>query len=245
MRVRSLVIGYVFALALLLFAQRHPNSEKPSGFHTVIDLTFPSDAQLAGGVNSRHKLKSASYGLSHERHRSDVEITHSEETRLEAPASFAAGLWTVDQIPAQRLVAPLVVLDVRDNMKQSPDYQVSVSDISSWERIHGEIPPGSVVMALTDSRKSGMPSPGYSPDAAKFLIEGREVVGLGIDSQSVDSGLSADRPVYAYALSRSAYVLENVANLDRAPAMGSMVMVAPPKLENRTNAPVRILALAR
>ena len=231
MRVKSLVIGYVFALALLLFAERHPSSTKPSGFHNVIDLTFSSDQQLAALVD--------------EGHRRDTQPTRSVETRMEAPASFAAGLWTVDQIPAQRLVAPLVVLDVRKSMKQDRDYEVSVDDIASWEKIHGEIPLGAVVMVLTDSTKNARPAAGYSPDAAKFLIEGREVVGLGIDSRSVDSGSSPDRPVYEYALSRSAYVLENVANLDRAPAVGGMVMVAPPKLQDRTNAPVRILALAR
>jgi kynurenine formamidase len=231
MRVKSLVIGYAFALALLLFAKRHPSSTTPSGFRNVIDLTFPSEQQLAGLVD--------------EHHRGETRLTQSVETRMEAPASFAAGLWTVDQIPAQRLVAPLVVLDVRNSMKQDPDYEVSVEDISSWEKIHGEIPLGSVVMVLTDSAKDARPAAGYSPDAAKFLIEGREVVGLGIDSRSIDSGSSHDRPVHQYALSRSAYVLENVANLDRAPVVGGMVMVAPPKLQDRTNAPVRILALAK
>ena len=113
------------------------------------------------------------------------------------------------------------------------------------KKSHGEIPLGSVVMVLTNSTKDATPSPGYSSDAAKFLIEGREVVGLGIDSPSIDSGSSHNRPVHQYALSRSAYVLENVANLDRAPAVGGMVMVAPPKLQDRANAPVRILALAR
>jgi kynurenine formamidase len=231
MRVKSLVIGYAFALALLLFAERHPSSTKPSGFRNVIDLTFPSDAQLAGLVDERHK--------------GDTRPNQSVETRMEAPASFDRGLWTIDQIPAQRLVAPLVVFDVRKNMNQNPDYEVSVEDISSWEKIHGEIPLGSVVMVLTDSSKNTVLSAGYSPDAAKFLIEGREVVGLGIDSRSIDSGSSHERPVHQYAFSRSAYVLENVANLDRAPAVGGMVMVAPPKLQDRTNAPVRILALAR
>jgi len=231
MRVKSLVVGYAFALALLLFAERHPSSTKPSGFRDVIDLTFPSEQQLAGLVD--------------ERHIGDARLTRTVETRIEAPASFAAGLWTVDQIPAQRLVAPLVVFDVRNSMKQDTDYEVSVDDIASWEKIHGEIPLGSVVMVLTESSKNTMLSAGYSPDAARFLIEGREVVGLGIDSRSIDSGSSHDRPVHQYALSRSAYLLENVANLDRAPAVGGMVMVAPPKLRDRTNAPVRILALAR
>ena len=168
MRVKSLVIGYAFALALLLFAERHPSSTKPSGFRNVIDLTFPTDRQLAG--------------LSDDGHRGDARLRESVETHMEAPASFAAGLWTVDQIPAQRLVAPLVVFDVRKSIKQNPEYEVSVEDISSWEKIHGEIPLGSVVMVLTNSTKDATPSPGYSSDAAKFLIEGREVVGLGIDS---------------------------------------------------------------
>jgi kynurenine formamidase len=236
MRVKSLVVGYVFALALLLFAQRHPSPAKPSGFHTVIDLTFPGDSRLLRGDTNSGRLQSIAYS-SHPR------ITQNAETRIDAPAKFAAGLWTVDQIPPERLVASLVVLDVRNSVKMYPDYQVSVGDISNWEARHGEIPLGSVVMALTDSKATVAHSPGYSPDAAKFLIEGREAVGLGIDSQSVDSGSSKD--VHAYALSRSAYLLENVANLDLAPAVGGMVMIAPPKLRDRTNAPVRILALAK
>ena len=35
-------------------------------------------------------------------------------THLDAPAHFAGGRWTVDQIPAERLVRPLVVVDVRE-----------------------------------------------------------------------------------------------------------------------------------
>jgi kynurenine formamidase len=228
MKTKSLVVGYVLALALFLFAHRHPGATQPSTFRAVVDLTYPRD----------------SHGF-----RAPTDM----ETRLDAPAAVAAGLWTVDQIPPERLIAPLVVLDVIACVKENPDYRVSVNDIASWERTHGEIPAGSVVMALTgSSQRSGNAYsnlatrwPGYSADAAKFLIEARNAVGLGIDFQSIDSGPSTDLPVYRYALSHSVYVLENVANLDRTPAGGSMVMVAPPKLENRTTAPVRILALAR
>jgi kynurenine formamidase len=237
MRVKSLVIGYVFALALFLFAQRHPSPARPSEFHGVVDLTYPTNEESVAIPVSDGKRG----------------MRQPLATRLDAPATLSKTLWTVDQIPAERLVAPLVVLDVRNNVKSDADYQVSVTDIARWEHMHGEIPVGAVVMALTGSgnkpssafQDATLHSAGYSADAAKFLVEGRDAVGLGIDSRSVDSGASRGRSVYNYSLSRSAYVLENVARLERAPSAGGIVMVGPAKLQNSANAPVRILALAR
>jgi len=235
MKTRTLIVGYVLALALFLFAQRHPDSSSPTGFHAVVDLTHSIDAQA----------------LAHD----PAKI----ETRIDAPARLTRALWTVDQIPTERLIAPLVVLDVSSNIANHPDYQISVEDIAGWEQAHNQIPLGSVVIARTgwDSRwnslkayrnadpKGTMHFPGYSPDAAKFLIEGRNALGLGIDTLSVDHGPSKDFPVRQYALAHSVYQLENVANLDRAPATGGTVVVAPAKLENSFSGPARILALAR
>jgi len=180
-------------------------------------------------------------------------------TRIDAPARFARGLWSVDQIPTERLIAPLVVLDVSANIANHPDYQISVEDIAQWEHVHDQIPLGSVVIARTgwDSRwnsvndyrnadrKGIMHFPGYSPDAAKFLVEGRNALGLGIDTLNIDYGPSKDFPVRQYTLAHSVYQLENVANLDRAPVTGGMVVVAPTKLESGSSGPVRVLALVR
>jgi len=240
MKIRTLIAGYILALALLLFAQRHPDSSSPTGFHTVVDLTHSIDARaLANQPSERFTSSPEQFG-----------------TRIDAPARFARELWTVDQIPTQRLIAPLVVLDVRANIETRPDYQISVADIAQWESIHNQIPLGSVVIARTgwDSRwHSGkdyrnadpggiMHFPGYSKDAARFLVEGRSALGLGIDTLSIDHGPSKDFPVRQYTLAHSVYQLENVANLDRAPASGGMVVVAPAKLESGSSGPVRILA---
>jgi kynurenine formamidase len=177
------------------------------------------------------------------------------ETRIDAPAHFARGLWTVDQIPTERLIAPLVVLDVSANVENHPDYQISVEDIAAWEQAHNQIPLGSVVIARTgwDSRwksangyhNAATHFPGYSPDAAKFLVEGRNVLGLGIDTPNIDNGPSKNWAVRQYTLSHSVYQLENVANLDRVPAVSAMVVVAPTKLESGSSGPVRILALVQ
>ena len=234
MKTRTLIAGYVLALALFLFAQRHPAASSPTEFRAVVDLTHTSAEKSAAS--------SVQFG-----------------TRIEAPAYFAPGLWTVDKIPGERLIAPLVVLDVRANAADHSDYQVSVEDIARWELVHNQIPLGSVVIARTgwDSRWNSMKDyrnadargtmrfPGFSPEAAKFLVAGRNVIGIGIDTLDVDYGPSKDFPVRQYTLAHSVYQLENVANLDRAPVDGSMVVVAPSMLPNASIGPVRVLALVR
>ena len=87
--------------------------------------------------------------------------------------------------------------------------------------------------------------PGYSEDAAKFLVEARNVLGLGIDTLSIDYGPSKDFAVHQYTLAHSLYHLENVANLEQAPVNGGIVVVAPMKLEGGSGGPVRIFALVR
>jgi len=87
--------------------------------------------------------------------------------------------------------------------------------------------------------------PGYSADAARFLVEGRNVMGLGIDTPAVDPGNSTKLPVEQYTLAHSVYHLDNVANLDRTPTNGAIVVVAPLKVESREQVPARIFALIR
>ena len=232
MRIHTFVIGVVFAVALFLFAQRHPDAQQQSGFHGVLDLTHTSES-----------LKKAS----------------PLDTQIDAPAHLNRAMWSADQIPPERLIAPLVVLDVRSSVADNADYQVRVEDIVKWEQANGQIPLGAIVMARTgwDARWSSprtyrnadergvMHFPGYSEDAAKFLVEARNVMGLGIDTPGVDSGSSRQMPVEQYTLAHSVYHLQNVANLDHTPANGAVVVVAPMKLEAREQAPVRIFALVR
>src|SRR4029077_7480522 len=169
------------------------------------------------------------------------------------------GMWTVDQIPAGRLIAPLVVLDAKASARSNPDYEISVEDIARWEQANGQIPLGAVVMARTgwDSRWNSarnsrnadaagvMHFPGYSEDAARFLAEGRNALGLGIDTPSLHHGSAKNLSVNQYTSAHGLYVLTNVANLDRMPESGAIAMVAPMKVTGGSAAPVRILALVK
>ena len=154
--------------------------------------------------------------------------------------SIRPPFWTVDRIPPGRLIAPLVVLDVRESVKKDPNHRISVEDIVSWEQAHGQIPMDSIAIARTGLAPSEKDTkfPGYSEDAAKFLVEARNVLALGADTR----GISLSDP---YALSHSVYRLDNVANLDQVPGNGAVIVVSPMKLEGKTAGPVRVLALVK
>ena len=262
MRIQTFVIGAALALALLVFAQRHSEASKPGEFRGVVDLTHVVNAQAPTfdpAESAAFQVKTVATIEKDKYFERNITLPEHYATHIDAPAHFVPGLWTVDKIPPERLVAPLVVLDVSANAKNTPDYQISVEDIAGWEKINGPIPMGAVVMARTgwdirwnsvkDYRnadaKGVLHFPGYSLDAAKFLVEGRQVVGIGIDTLSVDFGPSQDYSVHHYTLTHSVYHLENVANLDLVPHHGAIVAVAPMKLEGGSGAPARVLALVR
>ncbi|HEV2117256.1 MAG TPA: cyclase family protein [Terriglobales bacterium] len=262
MKWKTFVIGYALALALLLFAQHRPEQQPRSAtFGHIIDLTHSINSGKAA-------TRQASQGfLVHPRPAATLaryEVAQKSTagefpTSLDAPAHASASLWSVDQIPPERLFAPLVIIDVRPQVRRDPDYQLSVADIANWEQAHGQIPLGAVVMAQTgwSSRWNSPPryrnednrgvrhSPGFSLQAAQFLVQGRNVVGMGIDADGIDAGDASNFSVRQYALLHSVYQLQNMTNLAQAPATGGLVLVAPAKLRGSSSAPVRVLALAR
>jgi len=91
--------------------------------------------------------------------------------------------------------------------------------------------------------QGAMHFPGFSLDAVKFLVEQRGIYGLGIDTLSVDVGMSSDYPIHQYTSKHGVYHLENSTNLDQVPPKGATVVVGAANLEGGSGGPVRILAL--
>lgn len=227
---------------------------------TVVDLTHPLNDHSPNWEGTAQSPFRAQELGNIERDGYYSRIFSTQEhygTHLDAPAHFAAGAWTVDQIPAERLVRPLVVLDVRENANGNPDYEVRIEDVSRFEHVHGNIAPGSVVLAHTgwderwqrheefrNQQGDGLTHyPGFSLEAAKFLVQSRRIVGLGIDTMSVDIGATTTYPVHLFTSQHEIFHLENVANLAQVPACGATIIVAPLKLENGSGGPARVLAL--
>ena len=177
-------------------------------------------------------------------------------THLDAPIHFPPGKMTVDQIPAKKLFGPAVVLDVRTEAGKDADYQLTTGKIAEWERKHGRIPEGAIVLLRTgwttrwpdvqryrnSDAQGKMHFPGYSSAAAKMLLE-RGVSGLGCDTLSADPGNSGDFPVHHLVLGAGVYLLENLTDLSEVPETAAFLVVAPIKLEGGSGGPVRVFAL--
>lgn len=261
-RWKTFAIGWSLALALLLVAAHKPPMPDPNSYRSVVDLTHNlNDRSPNWEGTEQSPFQAQELGnLERDGYYSRVFTTQEHYgTHLDAPAHFARGMWTVDEIPAERLVRPLVVLDVQSKANRNADYEISVQDIADWEKAHGEIPEGAVVIAHTgwdghwhspkefnNVASDGLPHfPGFALETVEFLVKTRDVVGLGIDTMSVDKGATTTYPVHQFTSKASVYHLENVANLSLVPASGATVVVAPVKLEHGSGAPVRLLALVK
>lgn len=169
---------------------------------------------------------------------------------------FDGGI-TVDCIPAEQLVRPLVVVDIKEHVSENENYALSRQDLAAWEEKHGAIPRGAVVIANTgwasrwlspdqyrNERDDGtMSFPGFSLEAVRWLVEERHIAGLGTDTLSIDLGAEPEYPVHRFCAPHGVYNLENVANLDAVPPSGATLVVAPLKLDGGSGSPVRLLAL--
>ncbi len=262
MKFRTFAIAAALTLALFLFAQRRPVEPQQAAVAGVVDLTHSiseKDPTFELSAKSPYQARTVSDLQKDGYFAREISLPEHFATHVDAPAHFARGAWTVDQIPAERLVRPLVVIDVRKQAQANPDYELSVDDLANWEKANGQIPPGAVVMLHSgwDSRwyspnsyrntdaKGTLHFPGYSLEAAKFLVDARQVVGLGIDTLSVDPGVATNFPVHHFTAAHQVYHIENVANLEKVPDSGCLVVIAPAKLEGGSGGPVRVLALVR
>ena len=221
----------------------------------VIDLTHPLSEQSPvwpGGIPFRKK-RIVDYDKGYRMH--SFHLQENVGTHLDAPAHFWKSGTSVEALSLTSLVAPAVVIDVQEQVRANHDYQLSVSDIRSWEKNNGEIPRGSLVILNTGwhrrikSLKSYMNMdesrtmhfPGYSAEASKLLVQ-RGVVGIGIDTMSLDHGASKDFGTHQVMLKANKYQLENLANLDALPATGATVVVGVIPVSEGTQAQARVLA---
>jgi kynurenine formamidase len=157
-------------------------------------------------------------------------------------------------------MAPAVVIDVTAKAAADPDYRLTTADVLEFERRHGRLVPGTIVLLRTGwsarwpDRKtylgddtpgdaSRLRFPSFGVDAARLLVEERGVAALGCDVASIDYGQSTDFMVHRIAAARDVYGLENLTNLDGVPATGAIIIALPMKIAGGSGGPVRVVAL--
>jgi len=178
-------------------------------------------------------------------------------THLDAPIHFIDGAMTMEAIPTEHLVVEAVVIDVTVAAEGDADYRLTVADLDAWVAANGPFPSGAFALmnsgwgsrwvdptAYVNPGAEGRPHhPACTPEAATWLVE-HGAIGLGVDTLSVDNTAPSDirSPAHKVLHGAGRYVLENLANLDRLPARGILLVIGALPIVDGTAGPARVLA---
>ena len=228
-----------------------------------IDLSYAySEETLYWPTEDGFQLEELAYGETEAGYfYSSYKISTAEHggTHLDAPIHFSRGGMSAEQIPLDRLIAPAVVVDVA--ARATPDYLIDVGDLEEWERTHGRIPDGSILIIRTwwgerwpdrrgylGTERTGPEAvaelhfPGIHPEAARWITDQRNVAAVGIDTPSIDYGQSTGFEAHVIIYGSDIPGFENVANLQEIPEVGAFVVALPMKVAGGSGGPLRIVA---
>lgn len=232
-----------------------------------VDLTHSFDENtLYWPTNQPFSKDTVFYGLTDKGFFYASFIYSAEEhggTHFDAPLHFGhPDSPTVEQIPLQQLMGPGVVVDVSEKALQDRDYLVSVADFLAWEDRHGQMPEQSIVLlrtgygqfwpdpvAYTGTDLPGaegvaqLSFPGLDPEAAQWLVDNRNINAIGLDTPSIDRGISIYFKAHRILCAAELTIYENVANLEKLPESGSFIVALPMKIKGGSGAPLRIIAM--
>lgn len=257
---------FVFLVIASLISCREDRLANLLQHSTWIDLTYDYDSNTVyWPTNIRFRHDTVFCGINDKGYFYSSFKYSAEEhggTHFDAPLHFNQGGESIEKIGVERLHGPAVVIDVTRRAAEDRDYLVNVADLENWEKSHGRIPGGAVILLYTGwgqyyhdhlkytgTQKSGpegvkeLHFPGLDPEAAQWISENRKVVAVGLDTPSIDNGPSLDFMSHRRLCAAGITVYENVANLDRLPSAGAYIVALPMKIKGGSGAPLRIVAI--
>jgi kynurenine formamidase len=182
-------------------------------------------------------------------------------THLDAPIHWITGKDGADvaSVPPASLVGPACVIDKTAETEADNGYLLTVADLEAWEAENGRVPDGAWVLlrtgwgsrahdqtAFLNVGENGPETPGPDVDAARWLAGERAISGFGVETVGIDAGSAGGFdppfPLHNFLLGTGRLGLTQLANLDRLPTTGALIVVAPLRLVGGTGSPSRVLA---
>ncbi|MFZ0386259.1 MAG: cyclase family protein, partial [Solirubrobacteraceae bacterium] len=183
-------------------------------------------------------------------------------THVDAPIHWVTGRdgRDIGSVTADTLVGPACVVDkTSETEAANGDYLLTVTDLEAWEHAHGRMPDGAWVLLRTgwSSRahdqdeflnvgEHGPRTPGPDVDASRWLASERGIAGFGTETVGIDAGSAGGMeppfPQHNFLLGAGRLGLTQLANLERLPATGALLVVAPLRLVGGTGSPSRVYA---
>jgi len=182
-------------------------------------------------------------------------------THLDAPIHWVTGKDGADvgSIPPQTLVGPACVIDKTAETGADHGTLLTVADLEGWEADNGRIPDGAWVLfrtgwgsraqdqeAFLNVGENGPETPGPDVDASRWLANERAISGFGVETVGIDAGAAGGFdppfPLHNFLLGAGRLGLTQLANLERLPLTGALLVVAPLRLVGGTGSPSRVYA---
>lgn len=181
-------------------------------------------------------------------------------THVDPPSHFVRGGRTLDQIPVEDMMLPLVVLDISHRVRTDADATPTLDDVRQWEARNGAVPNGAFVALRTGWSKhwpdaSAMANrdddgishtPGWSQEVLRYLVEERSVAAVGHEQTDTDPGMATSRQDFSletYVLAQDRWQIELLANLDELPESGAMLIATWAKPLEGSGFPARVFAI--
>ena len=182
-------------------------------------------------------------------------------THLDAPIHWVTGKDGADvgSITPQTLVGPACVIDKTAETESDHGTLLTVADLEGWEAHNGRIPDGAWVLfrtgwgsraqdqeAFLNVGENGPETPGPDVDASRWLATERAISGFGVETVGIDAGAAGGFdppfPLHNFLLGAGRLGLTQLANLERLPLTGALLVVAPLRLVGGTGSPSRVYA---
>lgn len=181
-------------------------------------------------------------------------------THCDPPSHFVDGARTVDEIPVEQMVLPLVVLDISARVREDPDAVPTLDDIAGWEERNGPMPAGCFVALRTDWHRKwpdgtamenrdaeGVShAPGWSREVILDLLERVGVTAIGHEQTDTDPGAATsagDFGLELLLLQHDKWQIELMANLDQVPEAGALIVASWGKPRGGSGFPARVFAI--
>ena len=182
-------------------------------------------------------------------------------THLDAPIHWVTGKDGNDvaSVRPEQLIGPACVVDKTAETEEDPGYLLTVTDLEMWESEHGRMPDNAWVLlrtgwgsraqdeaAFLNVGPEGPQTPGPDVRASMWLANERSISGFGVETVGIDAGAAGafdpPFPLHNFLLGAGRLGLTQLANLDRLPITGALIVVSPLKLVGGTGSPSRVFA---
>jgi kynurenine formamidase len=184
-------------------------------------------------------------------------------THFDAPIHWVTGKDlpnnATDTIPPRKFVGPACVIDVTADVERDEDFLLSIERAEAWEAQHGRIPEGAWVLlrtgwskrttreAFLNVKDNGAHSPGFHQTCSQWLIQERDILGVGVETVGTDAGQAGTFdpafPNHTFMHGAGKFGITSLVNLDQLPPTGAIIIAAPLKIVGGSGSPLRVIAI--